>query len=183
MWIMLGQICRSMKLNETPNNIWPSYDILLFQYKHRKIWLCQVHRRNSYLYKRSLFIAPTTPTPPLATTDTTQTVKTYIVYKIHLAYYIWSRRSTHNFVTPLSLVIHGTGILIMVPGTVGSQGIVKQTIIPKFTVFNSHMPSKVCDEITYPFPDWSGCTVEVWGRISSFVQHFTMDVITDPCRV
>ena len=27
---------------------------------------------------------------------------------------------------------------------------------------NNHMTSKVCDENTYPFPNFNGATVEVW---------------------
>ena len=27
---------------------------------------------------------------------------------------------------------------------------------------NNHMPSMVRDEITYPFPNFNGCTVDVW---------------------
>ena len=38
------------------------------------------------------------------------------------------------------------------------------------------MPSKVWDEITYPFPNFNGCTVEVWEWISKFIPHFIMDV-------
>ena len=31
------------------------------------------------------------------------------------------------------------------------------------------MPSKVWDKITYPFPNFNGCTVEVWEWISNFI--------------
>ena len=50
------------------------------------------------------------------------------------------------------------------------------TIIPSW--ISNHMPSKVWDEITYPFPNFNGCTVEVWKWISNFIPHFMMDVIT-----
>ena len=40
---------------------------------------------------------------------------------------------------------------------------------------------KVCNEITYPFPDFNRCTVEVWEWISNFIPHFTLHVITYPC--
>ena len=33
---------------------------------------------------------------------------------------------------------------------------------------DNHMPSKVWDEITYPFPNFNGCTVELWEWISNF---------------
>ena len=40
------------------------------------------------------------------------------------------------------------------------------------------MPSNVRDEITYPFPNFNGCTIEVWKWISNFIQHFIMGIIT-----
>ena len=42
------------------------------------------------------------------------------------------------------------------------------------------MPSKVWDEINYPFPNLNGCTIELWEWISNFIRHFIMDVITYP---
>ena len=45
---------------------------------------------------------------------------------------------------------------------------------------SNHMPSKVSDEITHPFPNFNGCTVEVWKWVSNFIPHFTTDVITYP---
>ena len=44
----------------------------------------------------------------------------------------------------------------------------------------NYKSSKVWDEITYPFPN--GETVEVWERLSNFIPHFIMDVITYPCQ-
>ena len=40
------------------------------------------------------------------------------------------------------------------------------------------MPNKAWGEITYRFPNFNDRTVEVWERISNFVLHFIMDVIT-----
>ena len=37
------------------------------------------------------------------------------------------------------------------------------------------------DEITYPFPNFKGCTVEVWEWMSNFIPHFTGHVIIYPC--
>ena len=45
----------------------------------------------------------------------------------------------------------------------------------------NYMPSKVWDEISYPFPNFNGTTMEVWEWIINFISHFTMDVITYPC--
>ena len=46
---------------------------------------------------------------------------------------------------------------------------------------NNRIPSKVCDEITYPFPNLNGCIVEIWERKSNFTPHFIVHVITYPC--
>ena len=37
---------------------------------------------------------------------------------------------------------------------------------------DNHMSCKVWDEITYPVPNFNGCTVEVWKWISNFISHF-----------
>ena len=42
------------------------------------------------------------------------------------------------------------------------------------------MPSEVLDQITYPFPNYNGATIEVWEWISCFTPHFNLDVITYP---
>ena len=36
------------------------------------------------------------------------------------------------------------------------------------------------DEINYPFPNISGCTIEVWEWMSSFISHFEKDIIFYP---
>ena len=43
-----------------------------------------------------------------------------------------------------------------------------------------NMPSKAWDEITYPFPNFNGGTVEVWEWICNFIPHFIVYVITYP---
>ena len=53
--------------------------------------------------------------------------------------------------------------------------------------FNHNMdkilhPLKAWGEITYPFLNFNGCTVEVYEWISNFIPYFIMDVITYPCR-
>ena len=54
------------------------------------------------------------------------------------------------------------------------------TLLPAW--INNYLRSKVCDEITYPFPNFNGATVEVWKWISNFIPCFIIDVITYPCR-
>ena len=46
---------------------------------------------------------------------------------------------------------------------------------------SNHIPSKVWDGITYPFPNFNGCTVQVWEWIDNLSQRFMMDLITYPC--
>ena len=53
------------------------------------------------------------------------------------------------------------------------------TLIPAW--IDNHMPSKVWDKITYPFPNFNDATVEVSEWISNFIPHFVMGVITYPC--
>ena len=55
-----------------------------------------------------------------------------------------------------------------------------QTLIPAW--ISNHIHYKTCDEITYPFPNFNGCTIEVWKWISHFIPHFTGHVITYPCE-
>ena len=40
---------------------------------------------------------------------------------------------------------------------------------------------KLWGEITYPFLNFNGCTVEVYEWISNFIPHFTGHVITNTC--
>ena len=37
------------------------------------------------------------------------------------------------------------------------------------------------DDITYPFPNHNGATVEVWQWLSEFIPRFTEHVIIYPC--
>ena len=46
---------------------------------------------------------------------------------------------------------------------------------------SNDMLSKVWDEITYLFPNLNGCIIDIWERISNFVPHFIMGVISYPC--
>ena len=43
---------------------------------------------------------------------------------------------------------------------------------------SNYMLRKVWDEITHPFPNFNGCTVEVLEWITNSIPHFIMDVIT-----
>ena len=52
------------------------------------------------------------------------------------------------------------------------------TLIPAW--ISNYMNYKMWDEITYPFPNFNGATVEVWEWISYFIPHFTGHVITYP---
>ena len=39
----------------------------------------------------------------------------------------------------------------------------------------------MCDEITYPFPNINGTTMEVWEWISDVIPRIMMDAIIHPC--
>ena len=52
------------------------------------------------------------------------------------------------------------------------------TLIPAW--ISNHIPSKMWDEITYPFPNITGPTIEVWEWIGSSIPHLIMNVITYP---
>ena len=43
---------------------------------------------------------------------------------------------------------------------------------------SNHMTSEMWNEITYPFPNFNRCTVEVWEQITNFIPCIIMDVIT-----
>ena len=46
---------------------------------------------------------------------------------------------------------------------------------------NNYIHYKVWNEITNPFPNFNGATVEVWEWISNIVPYFIGHVITYPC--
>ena len=58
------------------------------------------------------------------------------------------------------------------------------TLFPPWV--SNHLSSKMWDEITYPFPNfngciievWDGCIIEVWEGISNFITHIITDFIT-----
>ena len=52
----------------------------------------------------------------------------------------------------------------------------EQNFIPAW--MSSHLPSEVCGEIIYPFPNFNGCTVEIWKWINILI----MGVIMYPGR-
>ena len=45
------------------------------------------------------------------------------------------------------------------------------TLIPAW--ISNYVHCKMWDEITYPSPNFNGCTVEVWEWISNFIPHIT----------
>ena len=49
------------------------------------------------------------------------------------------------------------------------------SLIPAW--ISNHMPSKVCDRITYPFPNFNSCTIEVLEWMNNFIPHISVD----PC--
>ena len=45
---------------------------------------------------------------------------------------------------------------------------------------SNYVHYRVWDEIIFPFPNFNGCTVEVWEWISNFIPRFSGHVITYP---
>ena len=50
------------------------------------------------------------------------------------------------------------------------------------TWVSNNIHNIVCDEITYPFPNFNAATVEVWKWINIFFRWFTVHVIIHPCN-
>ena len=53
---------------------------------------------------------------------------------------------------------------------------------PLLTWISNYIFYKMWDEVIYPFPNFIGCTVEVWEWLSNFISHLSGQVITYPCR-
>ena len=53
------------------------------------------------------------------------------------------------------------------------------TLIPAW--ISNGIVYNVWDKITYLFPNFNSCTIEVWERISNYIPHFAGYVITYPC--
>ena len=51
-------------------------------------------------------------------------------------------------------------------------------LIPAWT--SNHIPSLASNDITYPFPNFIGCTVEVWEWLNDSIPYFIIDVIVYP---
>ena len=47
---------------------------------------------------------------------------------------------------------------------------------------SNYIHHRMWDEIIFPFPNFNGCTVEVWEWISNFISYFTGHVIIYPCK-
>ena len=44
----------------------------------------------------------------------------------------------------------------------------------------NHTQSIMGNEMTYPFPNFNSCTIEVWQGINNSMPHFIMEVMTYP---
>ena len=52
------------------------------------------------------------------------------------------------------------------------------TLMPAW--MSNYIHYEMWDEITFLFPNFNGCTIEVWEWIHNFIPHFTGHVITYP---
>ena len=48
------------------------------------------------------------------------------------------------------------------------------------TWISNYIHNKVGDEITYPYPNFAGCTIEVYEWIYNFIPDFTEQFMTYP---
>ena len=53
------------------------------------------------------------------------------------------------------------------------------TLIPLWA--SNFIHYKVSGGITYPFPNFNGCTVEVWEWISNYILNFNVNAVTYSC--
>ena len=72
------------------------------------------------------------------------------------------------------------GILYVITLTRGHFGWHGLTLTP--TWVSNYFPNKVWDEVTCPFTNFNGATVEVCEWISDFIPHFKVNVFISPCR-
>ena len=77
----------------------------------------------------------------------------------------------------------------MMQSCLGENGLLYTSYVPFYLHglisipdwISKHMFDKVRVEIIYPFPNFNGCTVEVWEWISNFIPKVIMGLITYPC--
>ena len=94
----------------------------------------------------------------------------------------WSSWWTHSWVAGNAQVMSSSQCIkpwVDVIQTRSSFYLQSLTLIPEW--ISNPMSSKAWDEITYPFPNFNGGTIEVWEQISNFILHFIMVVIAYPC--
>ena len=61
-------------------------------------------------------------------------------------------------------------------GPIGTLLFTSFTLIPAWIINYIHY--KVWDDITFPFPNFNGASVEVWEWMNNIIPHFTEQVIT-----
>ena len=83
-------------------------------------------------------------------------------------------KTEHNQTMHLSYGISFDGYGQLSPGTIYWHGLIST---PSW--ISNHMPSEMWGEITYPFPNCNGATVEVLEWKSNLIPHVIMDVIAE----
>ena len=92
-----------------------------------------------------------------------------------LPYTVSRLQSIHIFQSENVLTII---ITLQFESKAGSILLIGSTLIPPW--INNHMQSKMYGEMSPEFPNFSGCTGEIWEWISNFIPHSLIDVITYP---
>ena len=94
-------------------------------------------------------------------------------WRVHSNYVHYGR--CHNGKTSLNITYNWHSI----DPVLSDAFAMELALIP--TWISNHMHNKVWDEITDPFPNSNGSTVEVWEWMSDSIPRSIMDVITFPC--
>ena len=106
-------------------------------------------------------------------------LRAHLYHMVHKCHACWWPGDTRN----LDITRHDTDLVFPEYSSLRSRRVKhRQKITLIAACISNHMPGEVCDEIIYPFPNFSWCTTEVWKLLSYFILQFTIDVITYSCR-
>ena len=87
---------------------------------------------------------------------------------------------SHEFV-PVGQIYNNSTLVQLMTWNQTKHNLFPELVMSKIAVWmNNHIPSKVWDNVAYPFPNFNGFTIEVWEWINNFLPHFIMDVINYP---
>ena len=89
-------------------------------------------------------------------------------------------RSKFHFLLWQFVLWFQSGVKIRNLISLGISSYSQSTLLSIPAWISNYIHCKVWGEITYPFPNFNGSTIEVWEWMSNFILHFTGHVITYP---